>query len=68
MREGIDVENQWVCIDCGNQYLKENGFEEASGVSTAHTGTCCVCNQEKVVLHERNYKWLAKWKANKKDN
>ena len=47
MKEGIEVDNQYVCVSCGNQYLKENGFEEAKGVSTAHIGKCCVCSKIK---------------------
>ena len=65
MKEGIEIDNNWVCLDCGKEYMEENKFPLRDGVSTAHMGKCCVCHEEKTVMHERNYRWLARWKFNK---
>lgn len=65
MKEGIEIENPYVCWECGGQYLEENGWKRSDSIVTAHMGKCCVCHEEKTVIHERNYKWLARWKSNK---
>jgi len=59
----VDKNNSYVCLDCGNKYMEEQGLP-VSGVCTCHKGICCCCGEEKTVTHERQYGWLAKWKSN----
>lgn len=63
MKEGIEVDNPWVCLDCGEIYMKEQQLPLQEGASTAHIDRCCVCHEEKTVIHERNYRWLHRWKT-----
>lgn len=64
MKEGIEIDNSWVCLDCGKAYMEEYNLPLREGASTAHINTCCVCHEEKMVIHERNYRWLTWWKTN----
>ena len=65
MKEGITRESSWVCTECGNEYLKEQGYSPADGIHTYHENECCVCHQVKSVTHERHFRWLVRWKSDK---
>jgi hypothetical protein len=61
MKKSIDVDNPWVCWECGGEYMKEQNIPVEEDVHTYHNGICKVCHQQKSVTHERNWKWLYKW-------
>lgn len=66
MKEGI-TDSCWVCLDCGREYLKEQGKEPSDSVVTCHQNECCVCQKVTTVTHERNYGYLYHWR-NKQEN
>lgn len=66
MKEGIKIDSNWCCWECGTKYLKEQGFPISDGVHTYHKNECCVCRETKGVTHERKFRWLARWKSDKK--
>jgi len=60
----MDIEartSDYVCIDCGIQYLTEE--QKNSGelsVATAHKADCGLCGTETTVVHIRHYNYLYK--------
>ena len=50
--------SDYVCFDCGFDFLTEEQKTGEGACVTAHKGTCCLCNQEKSVTHIRTFNWL----------
>jgi len=60
-RVGIDNRtSDYVCFDCGREFLTEQQKQQQGGAITAHIATCGLCAVSKPVVHIRNWNWLIK--------
>ena len=55
------IENRpsdYVCFDCGHDFLTEKQKSGEGHCVTAHMGTCCLCGETKSITHIRAFNWL----------
>ena len=50
--------SDYICFDCGFEFLTEKQKSGEGGAVTAHKSNCCLCGEEKSVTHIRAFNWL----------
>lgn len=50
--------SDYVCVECGVQYLSENQKKEEGIATTFSDSECGVCKKEKPTTHIRHYNYL----------
>ena len=50
--------SDYVCFDCGVQFLTEEQKNGGGSVSTFSVSECCLCGEEKGTTHIRHYNRL----------
>lgn len=50
--------SDYVCFDCGHDFLTEKQKSGEGSCVTAHKGICCLCKKEKSITHIRAFNWL----------
>lgn len=53
-----DRKSDYVCIDCGVQFLDDKQKARGGSVTTFHQGECCLCGKDKSITNIRHYNWL----------
>lgn len=53
-----DRKSDYVCIDCGVQFLTDEQKKAGGYPTTFHQGECCLCEKDKSITNIRRYNWL----------
>lgn len=56
--------SDYVCVDCGQQYLTREQRMDESRIFTFHRAECGLCDDEKPVTNIRHYNHLQNQKKN----
>ncbi len=59
IEQGQDRSSDYVCIECGVQYLSDRQLRNGGNDTTFFMGECGLCGEEKSITSIRHYNYLS---------